>query len=498
VNQQMSLAKNDIEKAREHSRLYEEAREQAFALFAQHEPGARVQGEKAWSEAITSLTRAEDSHARAMGPLEFAFRLDPARADVRGHLARVLYERAVLAERSGRETARDELVERLALYDDTGELMARFRARRPVSWTTAPGPAHGTLHHYRKSADRRLVLEDIGPVRAPGGQTLEPGSYLLVFPASERTAEVRYPFRVGPGIEPHEGTVRLHVNLPAVDGVPEGFVYVAAGTFLYGYGGDERDEHVRVLYQALPLHERATGAYLIARHETSYADWIAFLRSLPAGERGAHLPRASEGAGHGRIELIPQDDEYVLSFRPASKDYRARAGELIRYQGRELRAVQDWQKFPVTGVSGNSIQAFLRWYREHRGVRGARLCREDEWERAARGADGRLYAHGNVLEPGDANFDLTYGRIEEAFGLDEIGSYPQTRSPFGLEDTIGNAREITESLFYRDVFALCGGTYFNDMNTAEAPNRDTMARSDQTLPRVGFRVCADAPEPYRR
>jgi eukaryotic-like serine/threonine-protein kinase len=498
VNQQVSQAEIDIDRAREHSRLYDKAREQAFAHFEQHEPGARMEGEKAWSQAIASLSSAEDSYARAMGPLEHAFRLDPARADVRGHLARVLYERAVLAERSGRETTRDELVERLALYDDTGELTKRFRARRPVSWTTAPEPGHGTLHRYRQSEERRLVLEDIGPVRAPGGQKLEPGSYLLVFSANGRTAEVRYPFRVAPGIEPGEDAVRLHVDLPAVDDVPEGFVYVAAGTFLYGYGGDATDERIRVWYQALPLHERATGAYLIGRHEATYADWIAFLRSLPAGARGAHLPRADEGAGHARIELIPQGDDYVLYFRPASKEYTASTGELIQYTGRALRAMQDWQKFPVTGVSGNGIQAFLRWYGEHRGVQGARLCREDEWERAARGADGRLHAHGNVLEPGDANFDLTYGRIEEAFGLDEIGSYAQTRSPFGLEDTIGNAREITESLFYRDVFALCGGTYFNDMNTAEAPNRDTMARGDQTLPRVGFRVCADAPEPLRR
>lgn len=125
-------------------------------------------------------------------------------------------------------------------------------------------------------------------------------------------------------------------------------------------------------------------------------------------------------------------------------------------------------------------------------VPGARLCDEFEWERAARGADDREFPHGDSLDGTEANFDATYDKENAALGPDEVGSYPASRSPFGIDDMAGNAFEWVLSRLKKDEAAARSGSYAQAEVVLRATNRNAF---DHTFhdPSIGLRICASWP-----
>lgn len=86
--------------------------------------------------------------------------------------------------------------------------------------------------------------------------------------------------------------------------------------------------------------------------------------------------------------------------------------------------------------------AFCAWLSEQVGFE-VRLPTEEEWERAARGTDGRVYPWGDKYLAGHANIDET-GRGEGPHYLQRtsaVGIYPLGASPEGLLDLSGNVWE---------------------------------------------------------
>jgi formylglycine-generating enzyme required for sulfatase activity len=96
---------------------------------------------------------------------------------------------------------------------------------------------------------------------------------------------------------------------------------------------------------------------------------------------------------------------------------------------------------PVTCVSWQDAQAFCRWASEQSG-QSIRLPSEAEWEKAARGVDGRIWPWGNE-PPTDSrcNFNNKVGDTTP------VGRYPSGASPYGCLDMAGNVWEWTSSLF---------------------------------------------------
>lgn len=146
-------------------------------------------------------------------------------------------------------------------------------------------------------------------------------------------------------------------------------------------------------------------------------------------------------------------------------------------------------KLPVVSKSWGDAQALC-------ANRGARLCREREWEFACEGPEMSPYPYGFKREASRCNHDRTdLGGAEDKLKdlRAPVDAYPDCTSPFGVHDMVGNVDEWVEregaSAPYRSV--LRGGWWLPGRNRCRATT--TGHGEEYSGKQVGFRCCKDAP-----
>ncbi|KAF0246253.1 MAG: serine/threonine protein kinase [Planctomycetota bacterium] len=248
--------------------------------------------------------------------------------------------------------------------------------------------------------DKRLVL---GPERVLGRTPLPDvvvprGSWLCVLRHPD-FAPVRLPVRMDRG-----GAWTQEVNLYRADEIPEGFCFVPGGPFIFSgtwAGGHEAETKV-------------TEDLFVARFATTCAGYLEFLNDLCAQGQTPEARKRQPREGD-RKWWIEEGGRFRLPT-PA-EDSR-----------------MEWDlRWPVLSVNWFDAVAYCAW-KSKRDGRVHALLHEEEYEKAVRGVDGRVFSYGNEY---DGSYSHTNASIPGKVTPMPVDSFPIDESPYGLRGLSG-------------------------------------------------------------
>ena len=272
--------------------------------------------------------------------------------------------------------------------------------------------------------DRRLQLEPVGslgptPVRA---RTLPMGSYLVVV-RHEGRQDVRYPIEVRrrehwDGVPP-DATEPEPIYLPKIGELAPDECYVPAGWFV---GGGEAGALGR--RSVMPRRRMWLDGFVARRHHVTNNEYVTFLNALVDAGRGEEAEKAAPKTA-GQLLLLDRDKSGRFSIPPNNPFG-------IPWQG-------DW---PIIFVDWFGASAYTGWRAETTKL-PHRLIWELEWEKAARGVDGRRYPWGDFMDPTWCRMLETHTALPT---MASAGSYEVDESPYGVRDMAGNQRDWCQDI----------------------------------------------------
>jgi len=280
-------------------------------------------------------------------------------------------------------------------------------------------------------------------------------------------------------------SVDLEAPIPVYEtGVDsEAWATIAAGEFLYG----QFDDPVAMEYD-----------YEIMVTDVTVAQYVGFLNAalkdgslkIADGQLVGFYPGDVFHGGKHEVEIAAGDYEIVPLDDPASR---------FSFDGSVFSAKSGYEAHPMTNVTWFGARAYCETY-------GWRLPNELEWEKAARGTDGRPFPWGHEIARNNANFSASRDPFEDmgSFGsrTSPVGFYNgmaydgyttlDGASPYGVYDMAGNVwqwtSEIQEGLHDRFMRGGSKDTYEMDLRAWVRNSATPMYFS----PGVGFR-CARTP-----
>ena len=202
-------------------------------------------------------------------------------------------------------------------------------------------------------------------------------------------------------------------------------MYIPAGPFLMGISDRQIDELARVNDLAKKWKKKGYFRREQPQHTVTLASYYMSKYPVTVGEYRVFV----EAEGY-------QTSRY---WTKAGWAWRETTGRVEPAFWREEIWVGD-DRLPVVGVSWYEARAYCQWLREETGGL-YRLPMEAEWEKAARGTDGRLYPWGDEFEAWRCNTRASGLKRTVAVGQHS----PAGESPYGCAEMGGNASEWTLS-----------------------------------------------------
>jgi eukaryotic-like serine/threonine-protein kinase len=391
----------------------------------------------------------------AVSAFEHALDEVPDHAPARRGLARLYWGEYQRALGQGNDFDRPRF-EALALEYDDGTLSQTLNKGGNLTIDCLPGPAEVIVRDVVEQGARRVPGRERERGKAPLALDLDGGVYAVTV---ERAGEapIRCPMFVRPGVE-HSLVVDLRGARPG-----EGEVLIPGGKALVG--GHESNPWARERLEV------EVAPFLLARLPVTFAEYLAFVAHLFGTDEalaGRHLPRSDDGEAFFRWDgggWLP--------------------GTIARWGVDAAGAMA----MPVFGVEMASALAYAEWRSTVEG-KGYRLPAEWEWEKAARGVDGRPY-------PWGSRFDASFCKMRDSRGAapapEAVGAFAVDESPYGVRDRAWGVADWVKPMPGEEGLRAIskGGAWCDWMTDCHAAARRACLPGERSA-RVGFRLARDA------
>ncbi len=392
-----------------------------------------------------------ETHARAVELVSRCLAHDIDNPDARSMMAKLYLVMLKKAESKGDPVDIAWLRRKVGRYND-GELDQTLRNAGTLEVSVEPEDAHVTLSRWSEHA-RKLVETAPRTVRPDDGaiESLPTGSYMLTV-RREGLTTARLPLFVRRG--------RLHtldVRLAETAAILPGFKWIPGGPFLRG-------RRPKLETAALPSFQIMERPVLLRE----YAEWLDDLVRTDPDAARSHTPRTDD---QGAMLLL-ENGRHILRG-PGSTSGRSLA---------------DLPAIPVVAITRHDAEAYAEWLGRRLGAT-LRLPTELEWEKAARGADGRLYPWGERF---DASFCAMAQCAPGDPRIHAVMAYEADASPYGVRDMAGGVRDWCQPGDGTSArTSPCrGGAWYSHEDECTTVSRWLVEPAARNLG-IGFRLCAE-------